>query len=108
MDRFGGHIVQGHVDGIARIVEIESNGVGSRFRFSIPNEGAKFLIDKGSIALDGVSLTVVEPVGNAFDVWMIPHTLASTSFRSRLVGDKVNVEYDVLAKHVEKLMASRA
>lgn len=100
-DRFGGHIVQGHVDTVGLLVAID-NG---EFTFQIPPEGDRYLIDKGSITLDGISLTVIEPQEGLFKVAVIPHTLAATNLGSRSPGDRVNVEYDVLAKHVEKLLA---
>ena len=99
-DRFGGHIVQGHVDGVGRFLGSE----GERYRFQAPAEGARFLIDKGSISIEGVSLTVVDPEGDRFDVWLIPHTLEVTNLGSLRPGDAVNFEYDVLAKHVEALL----
>lgn len=99
-DRFGGHIVQGHVDGVGRFLGSE----GERYRFQAPPEGARFLIDKGSISIEGVSLTVVDPVDDRFDVWLIPHTLEVTNLGSLKPGDPVNMEYDVLAKHVEALL----
>lgn len=104
--RFGGHIVQGHVDGVGSLVSRESKEGGEVFRFRIPDAGSKYLTDKGSIALDGVSLTVVNPEGGEFEVWVIPHTLAVTNLGVLQPGTKVNVEYDVIARHVEKLMQS--
>lgn len=103
-DRFGGHIVQGHVDTVGELVEREDLADQARFRFRVPVEGERYLIDKGSIALDGISLTIVKPEGAEFDVWVIPHTLAVTNFGPMAVGAIVNVEYDVIAKHVEKLL----
>ena len=100
-DRFGGHIVQGHVDGVGSVVSITPLGNSIVFRFRIPS--AQYIIEKGSITLNGVSLTVVEPVGNEFNVWIIPHTLANTNLGSLVPGSAVNVEYDVIAKYVEKL-----
>lgn len=100
-DRFGGHIVQGHVDGVGSVVSITPLGNSIVFRFRIPS--AQYIIEKGSITLNGVSLTVVEPVGDEFNVWIIPHTLANTNLGSLVPGSAVNVEYDVIAKYVEKL-----
>ncbi len=104
-DRFGGHIVQGHVDGIGRVVSVRPEGESWVFRFAC--EGSRYLIDKGSVTIDGVSLTVVRPEGGEFDVWVIPHTYAHTSLHQRAAGDPVNLEYDVLAKYVERLLAAR-
>ncbi len=103
-DRFGGHIVQGHVDGVGKVLSKTDTGEFIVFRFEIPAEGTQFLIDKGSITIDGVSLTVVQPTGTEFDVWVIPHTLANTNLNSRNPGDEVNLEYDVIAKYVQRLV----
>jgi riboflavin synthase len=103
-DRFGGHIVQGHVDGVGKVLSKTDTGEFIVFRFEIPAEGTPFLIDKGSITIDGVSLTVVQPSGTEFDVWVIPHTLANTNLNSRNPGDEVNLEYDVIAKYVQRLV----
>ena len=100
-DRFGGHIVQGHVDGVGEVVSILQMGNSSVYRFRIPSD--RYLIEKGSITLNGISLTVVEPKGNEFDVWIIPHTLGNTNLGRLEVGSKVNVEYDMVAKYIEKL-----
>ena len=104
--RFGGHLVQGHVDGTGSIVSVTPEEGATVFRFRVPDSGAKYLIDKGSIAVDGVSLTVVEPEGSEFNTWIIPHTLANTNLGSRRAGDAVNVEYDVMAKYAERLLGS--
>ncbi|MEI7984117.1 MAG: riboflavin synthase [Armatimonadota bacterium] len=101
-DRFGGHIVQGHVDGVGSVVSIREEGNSSVFRFSVPS--GRYIIEKGSITLNGVSLTVVEPIACEFDVWVIPHTLANTNLGSLKAGSLVNVEYDVIAKYLEKLV----
>ena len=106
-DRFGGHIVQGHVDGTATVEAIR-DAENSRVISVRLDEGAgRYLIDKGSIALDGVSLTVVNPVGDTFDIWVIPHTLAMTAIGGWQPGTKLNVEFDVIAKHVEKLLSNQ-
>lgn len=107
-DRLGGHIVQGHVDGTARIVSIVHGADSSIISFELLGEGEQYLIDKGSITLDGISLTVVRPEGNRFETWIIPHTLKETNLSSCSVGSVVNVEFDVLAKHVERLIAFRS
>lgn len=103
--RFGGHIVQGHVDATGELVDIEPQEGSSVYRFRIPVEYARYLIDKGSITIDGISLTVVRPEGDTFETWIIPHTLANTNLGTRKVGDRVNLEFDVIAKYVERLLA---
>lgn len=103
-DRFGGHIVQGHVDGVGRFVGSRSEGNAVVYQFSIST--GTYLVDKGSITIDGVSLTVVNPSGSDFEVWLIPHTLANTNLRSLAQDQLVNVEYDVIAKYVEKLQSA--
>ena len=100
-DRFGGHIVQGHVDGVGSVVSIREEGNSSVFRFSVPS--SRYIIEKGSITLNGVSLTVVEPEGCEFDVWVIPHTFENTNLGLLLAGSLVNIEYDMIAKYLEKL-----
>ncbi|MCE9560001.1 MAG: riboflavin synthase [Armatimonadetes bacterium] len=104
MDRLGGHIVQGHVDGVGQIVGILPMGDHTEFVFQIDPASDRYLIDKGSITIDGISLTVVNPEQGRFSVWVIPHTLAHTNLKDAKVGDCVNLEFDVLAKHVEKLL----
>lgn len=104
IDRYGGHIVQGHVDTTGELIEIRAEEHATVMRFRVPVDGQRYLIDKGSICLDGISLTIVEPRGSEFDVWVIPHTLSNTNLRTLKVGAVVNVEYDVLAKHVEQLL----
>jgi riboflavin synthase len=101
-DRFGGHIVQGHVDAVGEVVSITPTDAAHLFRFRVPAD--QYLIDKGSIALNGVSLTIVEPQNGEFDVWIIPHTYNQTNFGDLKPGSRINVEYDVIAKHVEKLV----
>ena len=105
--RLGGHVVQGHVDatGVFEGATPEGNSVVMRFR--APEGTGRYLIDKGSIAIEGVSLTVVRPVGDAFEVWVIPHTLERTNLGSLRPGDRVNLEFDVLAKYVERLLEAR-
>ncbi len=102
-DRFGGHIVQGHVDGVGSIVSIREEGNSTVFRFRVPAE--RYIIEKGSVTMNGISLTVVEPNGQEFDVWVIPHTIENTNLGHLKPGSKVNVEYDVIAKYVEKLVS---
>lgn len=103
--RFGGHIVQGHVDGVGEVVEIRRDGENIIGVFQVPPTAEKYLVDKGSIAINGVSLTVVRPQGREFEVWLIPHTWNHTSFPELLPGSEVNLEYDVIAKYVEKMLS---
>ena len=103
--RLGGHIVQGHVDGVGtRPVAGRRASTGRSSRSRCPAELARYLVDKGSITVDGVSLTVVEAGDDRFTVSLIPETLARTTLGSRQPGDRVNLEVDVIAKHVEKLL----
>lgn len=101
LDRLGGHIVQGHVDGVGKIVSITPTDQATVYRFSVTV--GTYLIEKGSITIDGISLTVVNPSDNEFDVWVIPHTLKNTNLRSLSQSSFVNVEFDLIAKYVEKL-----
>ncbi|HWD39167.1 MAG TPA: riboflavin synthase [Fimbriimonas sp.] len=104
--RFGGHIVQGHVDTTGELVSIRQEGEFSVYRFAAPVSYGRYLIDKGSVAVDGISLTVVEPVDGQFDVWLVPHTLSHTNLSELRAGMSVNLEFDLVAKYVEKLVAS--
>jgi riboflavin synthase len=103
-DEMGGHIVAGHVDGIARILAIAPVGQSRRMDCEAPETLARFIAPKGSVTLDGVSLTVNEAVGPRFDVNIIPHTLNATSFGRAAPGDKVNLEVDLLARYVARLV----
>ncbi len=103
--RLGGHIVQGHVDTTGTVVSITPSGNSVIYGFQAPIEYDKYLIDKGSVTVDGISLTVVNPKAGAFNVWVIPHTLQETNLGTRSVGDRVNLECDVIARYVEKLLA---
>ena len=105
--RLGGHIVQGHVDAVGHVLRREPSEHWEVVEIGMPADLARYLVDKGSITVDGVSLTVVEARDDAFTVSLIPETLARTTLGSRAVGDRVNLEVDVLAKHVEKLLAAR-
>ena len=105
--RLGGHIVQGHVDGVGTIVSRTPSEHWEVVEVSMPPELSRYLVDKGSITVDGVSLTVVEAGDDRFTVSLIPETLARTTLGSRQPGDRVNLEVDVIAKHVEKLLAHR-
>ncbi len=105
--RLGGHLVQGHVDGVARIVSRESADAWEVLTFSLPAQLARYVVEKGSIAVDGVSLTVMAVTDDTFSVGLIPTTLKLTVLGVKQVGDPVNLEVDVMAKYVEKLLAGR-
>jgi len=98
--RFGGHFVQGHVDGVGKIASVTDQGEFSVWRFRAPEEVARYLVPKGSITIDGISLTVVEPENDTFSVAVIPTTLAHTKLPSKSPGDAVNMEADLLGKHI--------
>jgi riboflavin synthase len=100
-DRLGGHIVQGHVDTVGTFLGSHADGNSHVFRFEVSDP--QYLIPKGSITLNGISLTIVNPKEREFEVWVIPHTLENTNLSNMIIGDKINVEYDVLAKYIEKL-----
>jgi riboflavin synthase len=103
--RFGGHIVQGHVDGLGRIRRFDRQGDAWILEVEFPAAGSRYIVEKGSIAVDGISLTVASLVGaNAFSVAIIPHTFENTNLRNAKAGDPVNLEFDVLAKYVENLI----
>ncbi|MCW8835314.1 MAG: riboflavin synthase [Rhodospirillales bacterium] len=103
-DELGGHIVSGHVDGIARIESITPEGDSHRFVFVAPDTLKNFIAPKGSVALDGISLTVNEVNGAQFGVNVIPHTLSVTTFGQKKAGDTVNLEIDMLARYVARLL----
>lgn len=105
--RLGGHIVQGHVDGVGELISLEQLGDDNWWlRIRVPSELGRYLVFKGSVALDGISLTLAEVEGDAISVTIIPHTFRNTNLHLRRPGDRINVECDVLAKYVEKMMAS--
>lgn len=106
--RFGGHVVQGHVDTTATLASAREADNSWIYRFELSAEFDRYLIDKGSIAVEGISLTVVDPKDGEFDTWIIPHTLRETNLGSKRPGDLVNIEFDLIAKYVEKLMGSGA
>lgn len=106
-DRLGGHVVQGHVDGVGRLESITPEGDWVLYRFRAPATIAPFLVEKGSIAVDGVSLTVFACRGGAFSTALIPHTLAETTLGERRPGDRVNLEADVLLKHIATMLRTR-
>ena len=102
-DELGGHVVSGHVDGVASIVSVKPEGDSLRFRFRVPEALARFIAAKGSVALDGTSLTVNEVEGLEFGVNIIPHTQAVTTWGKARAGGRVNVEIDMLARYVARL-----
>ncbi len=104
MDRLGGHLVQGHVDGVGKVLSREKVGDSELWWFEIPEDLARYVVEKGSIALDGVSLTVAGCQDNRLSVAFIPTTLRETTFGSKGPGDAVNVECDIISKYVEKLL----
>ncbi|MCB1386699.1 MAG: riboflavin synthase [Nitratireductor sp.] len=103
-DELGGHIVSGHVDGLAEIVSVEAEGEATRFTLEAPGALARFIAPKGSVALDGTSLTVNGVEGNRFDVLLIAHTLAVTTWGRRRTGDRLNLEVDTMARYAARLM----
>jgi riboflavin synthase len=105
--RLGGHFVTGHIDGRGTIESFEARGPDHYLRIRGPEACGRLLVQKGSVAVDGISLTVAEVEGDSFAVWIIPHTLAVTNLRVRGVGDAVNLEFDMLGKYVEKLLQSQ-
>jgi len=105
--RLGGHFVQGHVDGTSRVLEATPRGEDLYLRFELPASGRAFLVEKGSIAVNGVSLTVATLDRNSFGVWIIPHTLQITNLAKLAPGARVNLEYDMLAKYVIRFLELR-
>jgi riboflavin synthase len=105
-DRLGGHVVQGHVDGIGVVAGIEDDGFARRIRVSAPDEVLRYIVSKGSVAVDGVSLTITEIDDTSFTVSLIPETLERTNLGAARPGAAVNLEVDVLAKYVEKLVGT--
>jgi riboflavin synthase len=105
--RLGGHMVQGHVDGVAKVVGLTPGDKWAQFDIAVPSHLSKYIVNQGSICLDGVSLTVgsIDDSNNVVTVWLIPETLENTNLSTKSAGDLVNVEVDVLAKYVERLLA---
>ncbi len=102
-EEFGGHIVQGHVDGVGLVESIAPEADGRRMRIALPEGLARYVVEKGSVCVDGVSLTATSVNGHAFEVALVPHTLTATTLGDEGPGTNVNIEVDVLAKYVEKL-----
>jgi riboflavin synthase len=106
-DELGGHIVSGHVDGVGEIVSVRPEGDSRRFLFRVPSDLARFIAQKGSVTLDGTSFTVNDVDGDEFDVNIIPHTQAVTTWGHAKAGDPINVEIDMLARYVARLVETQ-
>jgi riboflavin synthase len=107
-DRFGGHIVQGHVDGVGEVSSVRSEGEAELWEFSAPVAVLRYVVEKGSICVDGISLTVVSLRDGSFTVSILPQTRANTNLKELRAGDRVNLEADVIAKYVERLVGPRS
>ncbi len=105
--RFGGHFVTGHIDGTGAVEVFEARGQDHYLRVRGPEGCGRLLVMKGSVAVDGISLTVAEVDGDRFAVWIIPHTLEATNLRARRAGDSVNLEFDMLGKYVDKMLQAQ-
>ncbi len=103
----GGHLVSGHIDGVGKVLKIIEDGGGNRMRFEAPRDLARYIARKGSICVDGVSLTVNEVAQNRFDLMVIPHTLQHTTLGALEAGAAVNLEVDLIARYLERLLAAR-
>jgi riboflavin synthase len=105
--RFGGHFVTGHVDGMGRIVKWQKQGQDHILEITAPKDVLRYIVFKGSIAVDGMSLTVAKVLKNRFRIWIIPHTFEVTALRDRAVGDAVNLEADMIGKYVERFVTKK-
>jgi len=105
--RFGGHFVQGHIDTTTKVISAETKGADLNLIIALPEAGARYLIEKGSIAVNGVSLTVASLGEDRFGLWIIPHTLQETNLGDLRAGSPVNLEYDMLAKYAERQLGDR-
>ena len=106
-ERFGGHFVQGHIDCVSPVIAYQKSGGDFRLEIKLPKAFAHYVAYKGSIAVNGISLTVAEVLSKSFVVWIIPYTKAHTNLDQVQVGDPMNLEFDILAKYVERMLASR-
>jgi riboflavin synthase len=106
-ERFGGHFVQGHIDCVSPVIAYQKRGGDFRLEIKLPKAFARYVAYKGSIAVNGISLTVADVLSKSFVVWIIPYTKAHTNLDQVQVGDPMNVEFDILAKYVERMLASR-
>lgn len=104
-DRFGGHLVQGHVDAVGTLISTATEGEFAVYRWSFPRQYAELVVNKGSIAVDGVSLTIVDPDASSFAAALIPETLRRTTLGAARMGERMNLEFDVIAKYVRSLVA---
>lgn len=102
-DRLGGHMVQGHVDGVGKIKSLRNVESGKEIEMEIPERLVRYIVEKGSIAVDGISLTINSTKGNIVFIRVIPHTIEATTLKNKRVGDHVNLEVDIIGKYVEKL-----
>lgn len=107
-DRLGGHLVSGHVDGVGKVLDIRNDARAQRWRFAAPQALLRYIAKKGSICIDGVSLTVNEVDEQGFEVALIPHTVANTAFAQTAIGDAVNLEIDLVARYVERLLGTNS
>jgi len=105
--KVGGHFVTGHIDAVGTVEVIEGQGKDHYLRIRVPRESLRYVVHKGSIAIDGISLTIAEVDDAGIAVWLIPHTMTVTNLQEKKPGDLVNLEFDLLGKHVEKLLATR-
>ncbi len=103
-DRLGGHLVSGHIDGLGRVVKKSIEGENQTLQISVPRQLSKYIVKKGSVAVEGISLTVAEVKGEEFTICLIPHTLKTTTLSKKNVGDLLNIEVDMIGKYVEKLL----
>jgi riboflavin synthase len=106
-DRLGGHLVSGHVDGVGRVLQVSDDARAQRWTFAAPKPLLRYIAQKGSICVDGVSLTVNAVDAAGFEVALVPHTIANTAFARTTVGDAVNLEVDLVARYVERLLTTR-
>ena len=106
-ERFGGHFVQGHIDCVSPVIAYQKSGADFRLEIELPKAFAHYVACKGSIAVNGISLTVAEVLSETFVVWIIPYTKAHTNLDRVQLGDPMNLEFDILAKYVERMLASR-
>lgn len=105
--KVGGHFVTGHIDTTGEVVVCEPRGKDHYLRVRVPDDLTRYIVHKGSIAIDGISLTIAEVTDTEFAVWLIPHTMLATNLHTRRAGQAVNLEFDLLAKHIEKLASYR-